>query len=267
MNPDVARGTLGACLALGRALIDPPGGRPTIGFSKKKVATFLLTVQWLDARSRSDIASVCESIARGYVGRWGIANEMSMTFPSASTYVSFHAQDVMKAFNRANKRRWVRTKRNDVANQLKLGMARKDPIVFFLVSSHQKPQKAHRDYQGKVLVNCHWRQAFANDPDRARTVGFLIKNRSIQSIQKAIGAPDYLLLRPNCRHRLIPLRTEEVLTSSSRALSIRHNPRPTNVKRPINDRERYRQYKALKTAVFERLKWIETKHQGTKKEA
>lgn len=266
MNPDVARGTLGACLALGKALADPPGGRPTIGYSKGKVANFLSTVQWLDSRSRADIASICESIAREYVARWGLARETPSTFPLASAFVSFHAQDVMKAFNRANRRRWVRTRGNDVANQLRLGMAREDPVVFFLVSSHQKPQKAHRGWQGKVLVNCHWRQAFADDPDRARTVSFLIRNRSIQSVQRAIGAPDYLLLRPNCRHRLIPLRTEEVLTSSARALSIRHNPRPTNVKRPIGDKERYRQCKALRTAISERLGRFEARLQGKRKE-
>lgn len=229
MNRDVAKGTKGTLLALGTSLFSVG----TIQHARKSVWAYLTsTVQWADSIGLHGVLEAAVTVARTYVGgklEFEPTSFMRMAFPK-----------IVKAFNRANRRRWVRTRKLDVANTLRLGLGA--DRVFFLVSSHQNPQEAHAPFQGKILVNSHWR--LLGESYRAR-VGSYIRNRKVMSVQRAMREPYYLFVRPNCMHYLIPLDTEEVLSSSPSAVARRHRATERRVHRPYTDKQLYRQRRAL----------------------
>ena len=82
--------------------------------------------------------------------------------------------------------------------------------VFYLCSWHNKPAKDHAKYQGKIYVDRYWRSATNND----YRIGAYIRNHNIVTVQDIIKEPVYLLTRPYCRHRFIPLDNSEVLSNS-----------------------------------------------------
>lgn len=231
MNPDVAGGTKGTMLALGTSLFS----KGTIQSARIDVWRYLSsTVHWADSIGLHDVLNTAIGIARRYAGRY---QEFDYRKFCSEAYPK-----IVKAFNRANRRRWVRTKRRDIANLLKLGADRN--VVFFLVSSHQNPQEAHKPLQGKVLVNAHWRKVLENSPDRARVASY-VRNRKVMSVQKAMREPTYLFVRPNCRHHLIPLMTSEVLSSSPTALNRKYRAKSNHAHRTYTDKQLYDQKRRL----------------------
>lgn len=237
MNPDVRAGTKSVAMAIGLGLLSSK----TLLTSRKRVKSALDAIPWIDSHSRADVRRVADEVIRG-----------GITQDDIPLYVSRNVEPIMMAFNRAMRRKWSKTKLQYVKNQLGIQRERSDaPRVFYLVSSHQKPQPAHARYQGTVLIDRFWRMTVPLSD--LPSVSAYVKNHKTETVQSAMGAPDYLIMRPNCRHRLIPVPTSEVLKSSARALSKKYNSGKTYVKRPISDKERYQAYKDLCSAIRSRL--------------
>ncbi len=204
-------------------------------------------IVWLDRESKADVRRTLSSLRkRGLL----LARDPS----AVPGYVADRCvYEIVKSLNRSKRREWSKTKQLHVRSGMRLCRAQRDPIVFYLVSSHQKPQKAHAGLQGKVLVDRYWRAVLEARPRQYAEVESYVRSHGVMTVQEAMDAPHYLIVRPNCRHRLIPVPTSKVLCLSQQELRKAYDKAPTHVRRPITDAERYRQLQELKSEVYGRL--------------
>jgi hypothetical protein len=239
VNKDVRDGALKLSLALGKGLLSKA--------SEATVCRAIDAIVWLDRESKADVRRTLSSLRkRGLL----IARDPS----AVPGYVSrCCVYEIVKSLNRSKRREWSKTKQLHVRSGMKLCRAQREPVVFYLVSSHQKPQKAHADLQGQVLVDRYWRAVLETHPRAYSEVESYLRTRPTMTVQEAMDAPHYLIVRPNCRHRLIPLPTQKVLSLSKQELRKAYNKAPTHVRRPITDAERYRQLQELKSEVYGKL--------------
>lgn len=226
-------------VALGAALYR----QGTLVACRNGVSAVLAKVPWLDVRSRADIMAECMAVAR-----LGLLQKKT----GLPRFASTNLEGVMKAWNRAYKRLWVRTKKTQVETGMKLQRSRFDPIVFYLVSSHQKPQEAHEPLQGRLLVDRYWRAVLSGDP-RIPAIEKFVRAKKVRTVQWAMGAPHYLIVRPNCKHLLYPVTTSDALNLGAKAIRDKYQPKRTGVHRPITDAQRREAYRALCNAVYARL--------------
>ena len=89
--------------------------------------------------------------------------------------------------------------------------------IFFLCSTHPNCAEGHKQFQGKILVDRFW---------RTKVKGFdyykvwsYIKNHNVMTVQESMQEPYWLITRKYCRHILIPMSTNAVLTTSQKKLS------------------------------------------------
>lgn len=239
MYKTTEQGTKRVCVALGKALMR----QGTLLSCREAVGAVLNAIPWMDVRMKADVAREAEALARKNIA---LASTAPWRVPSG---VAYNLEGVMKAFNRAYKKAWKRTADTYIGSQLKLQRGREEPVVFYLVSAHQHPQPAHEPLQGTVLIDRFWNMATDGDE---RIAGYL-KTHKTHTVQWAMGAPHYLISRPNCRHYLIPLKTGEVVSSSLKQIRSRHQKKPTHVHRPITDHQRWLDYKALRVTVLNAL--------------
>ena len=239
MNQEVRRAALTLSLALGDGLMARSPERAVLSSAE--------AIPWLDKESKADVRRTLSSLRRIGVLLAKDPSEVPSYVASRCVY------EIVKSLNRAKRREWRKTKELHVKTGMKLCRARKDSIVFYLVSSHQKPQKAHADFQGKVLVDRYWRAVLERSPRRYAEVEAHLKTHPTMTVQQAMDAPHYLIVRPNCRHYLIPVPTSKILCLSQKELREAYNKPPTHIKRPITDMERYRQLQGLKQDVLSRL--------------
>lgn len=240
MYASTKNGTKAVMVGVGLGLMDG-----TLVSCRKRVVAVLNATAWLDGKSKSDILAQAMDVARA-----GLLLKKKSSIPS---YVAYNLDDVMKAWNRAYKRTWVRTKKTNVLSGMKLRRGALDPIVFYLVSSHQKPQPAHEPLQGKILVDYFWRSTLEGDV-RLPEVEKFVRNRKIHTVQWAMGAPHYLLTRVNCKHVLYPLRTNDVLELSFKDIKNKYQQKRTGVHRPISDEKRWEDYEKLRQDVLNEVK-------------
>ena len=237
MYKETFDGTLGICVAVCRSLCNTH----TLRESAVLVRAVLDGFPWMDRSSRAEVSLEAELLTRA----------LMMEEPRMyGVRLSNGCVGVMRAFNRAYKRRWVRTKGRYVRDSLYAHRNGTAHIVFYLVSKHQKPQEAHRDLQGRVLVDRYWKSAL--DEGTAEKVKAYIREHGTRTVQWAMGAPHYLITRVNCRHYLIPLGTDSVLRMTEAELNAMYQRRPSGVKRPITDDERYQAFLELKRAIRSR---------------
>jgi len=88
--------------------------------------------------------------------------------------------------------------------------------IFFICSVHEKAAPDHKDWQGKIYVDRFWREKVPGS--MFYSVLSYIKNHHILTVQEIMGAPVYLITRPNCKHYFIPLDTMSVLRRSERSI-------------------------------------------------
>lgn len=241
MYPSTRKGTKDTMVSLGVAL----NKYGTLVACRKAVTTVLASTSWLDGKSRSDILNQAMEVART-----GLLLKKKESIPQ---FVAYNLDGVMKAWNRAHKRTWVKTRGTLVHTQMKLQRDRDDPVVFYLVSSHQKPQPAHEPLQGKLLVDYYWRSTLAGDI-RLGSVAKFVKNHKVKTVQWSMGAPHYLLTRVNCRHFLYPVKTNDVLNLGLRQINAKYQKKPTGIHRPISDAQRWKDYKDLRATVLKEAK-------------
>ena len=245
-------GTEAVMVALGKSLLS----KGTIGDALAKVRAVLRSKKcdWMDARSSSDVAFSAEQVVRNclpFVRR----NMNDVERARLIRRIASQTDVVMKAFNRAYRALWKATKESMLRNGMKANRDRYDPIVFYLVSAHAKPQPAHKDLQGKILVDRFWRSSLlkAGKADLVGDVARYIKRNGVRTVQWATGAPHYLLVRQNCKHVLYPMFTSDVLGKTKKELNERYQQRRTGVTRPITDERRYQVYVQLCSVVLREL--------------
>ena len=129
------------------------------------------------------------------------------------------------------------------------------PIVFYLASSHSKPAKDHKNYQGKIYVDKEWKnillQAHIGDTIIKKCQEYIKKNK-IQAVQRVVGSPVYFIYRPFCKHFFVPIPTRKVLdtpktklmylakSKGTQALEDRKNRQGNGTRKEINAREHYK---------------------------
>lgn len=88
------------------------------------------------------------------------------------------------------------------------------PMIFYACSSHSKPAKDHKDYQGKIYVDRYWRKYCTGTVPEWMMMAIedYINKNEILSVQKIMGPPVWLCTRPYCKHKLYPVNTLTVLT-------------------------------------------------------
>lgn len=213
-----------------------------MGSASSFVSLELAKMGWMDVRSKAEVREAADALARKCL----LAKKEAV--PRA---IAYGMDDLIKAFNRAHKRTWTRTKKLGTMTKMKMMRGMKEPVVFYLVSSHQKPQPAHADLQGELLVDYYWKSTMEAAGLDTETVGRYIHNKRIRTVQWAMGAPHYLIVRPNCSHFLIPVRTRMVMGTSKKALKKLSYKKES--KRPITDHKRWEEYKELRGTVLIKL--------------
>lgn len=94
--------------------------------------------------------------------------------------------------------------------------------IFYLCSKHSKCAKGHEDYQGRVYVSENWRER-CTDVELVEKISAYIRNHDCLTIEEVVGAPIYMVRRPNCKHYFIALDTDEVLHNSVGKLLKKHD--------------------------------------------
>ena len=244
-------GTKAVMVAVGRSLLSD--GRATFAIARGK-AVLKVRCDWLDMRSMADVGLAGEEVVRNcmtFVNRGGWDRD-SKERRRLVRRILAQTDLVTKAFNRAYRKAWKRTKGTQVVRGLALNRDRSEPVVFYLVSSHQKPQPAHRDLQGKILVDRFWRSSLEGH-EKYDEVARYVRDNKVRTVQWACGAPHYLIRRINCCHKLIPLRTEDVLGSTPKDINQKFKSKVTGVHRPITDAQRSQVFSLLKIEILQIL--------------
>lgn len=160
--------------------------------------------------------------------------------------------------NQMDRRLQLKAKVNLLSGQLTTG--RMKAQVFYMCSIHQTPAERHKHYQGKVFVDRFWRKSMSDCgmEEYIPAVQKYIQDNNCQTVQEAIGAPDYLITRPYCRHYFIPLGTSEVLGSFGTKDIIKHHPEAhMHNKRTDNDAKRAKIYKQRRLTIKNEMKKAE----------
>lgn len=94
------------------------------------------------------------------------------------------------------------------------------PIVFYACSKHSNPAKDHKDYQGKIYIDRYWRKYSTGVmPDwLIAAVDDYVKKNDVVSVQKIMGPPVWLGVRPYCKHFFYPVKTLSALTEVQKEL-------------------------------------------------
>ena len=204
----------------------------------------------LDVRSRRSVLSAAEGIVRKSllqkkpyeVGAFLVANIEPLIHAFNQAHLKYRKQVEVKMFKQS-----IRQKRMD-------------KVVFYLVSSHQNPAKGHEPLQGTVLVDAYWRAALDGDEASLRKVERYVLEKKPLTVQKAMGEPYWLITRPNCMHRLIPLPIAVVCGYDEKTIRKAFNVEHT--RRPLTYEQRKKELQALKDYVLAYSQAAQTKKES-----
>ena len=121
-----------------------------------------------------------------------------------------------KTLEKRNSRKRLNNLSEDVHRSRRTGN------VFYICTVHSNPAEKHKDLQGTIFVDRFWRATLRGDDEMIRAVQSYIQNHNTMTIQEVCSEPYYLITRPYCKHKLIPLDTEEVLRNSAKGLVKKH---------------------------------------------
>ena len=124
--------------------------------------------------------------------------------------------DTNKTLEHRNSRKRLNELGGDVKRSRSVGN------VFYICSVHSNPAEKHKDLQGKIYVDRFWRAVLRDDDEMTRAVASYIRNHNIMTVQEVCSEPYYLITRPYCKHKLIPLDTEEVLRNGVKGIIRKH---------------------------------------------
>lgn len=165
-------------------------------------------------------------------------------------------RELEKAANAVDRSMQAKAKAQIAAETIHDARSAAQPCVFYLVSGHQNPAAGHRDLQYSLCVDRYWRKTLTEAGFwwLADEVGRLIRIAGIPSAQRLMGPPCYLITRPYCRHRLIPLGTMEVLACDGDAKALRsmHPEAADGAHRTLTDAQRYAAYRKRRAEIRKR---------------
>lgn len=181
----------------------------TLGYISKKVKCQIDTMSKLNVRQKHGL----------YV--------RIMKWARSTGYADL--QEIIKYVNQLERKIDVKDKvkklGNDMGTARKSGTEHGTPRVFYLCSYHNDPGKDHAEWQGRLYVDRFWKSVMseARSTDRDMYgVRSYIKNHQILTVQEVVLRKPYLITRPYCRHKMIPLSTDEVLGSSLNKIKSMH---------------------------------------------
>lgn len=96
-----------------------------------------------------------------------------------------------------------------------------NPRVFYLASSHNDCASDHKDYQGKIYIDEKWKDLVKDLELKVKILQYVNAN-NVKTFQWVIGKPVWFITRPNCRHYMKSLTTEDVLGNSVSTLTRNH---------------------------------------------
>lgn len=83
--------------------------------------------------------------------------------------------------------------------------------IFFFCAGHDNCSDMHKPLQNKLYITRHWRLYVK--PTQYEAVLQFIKQRSIMTVEEAMGKPYWLCSRPFCKHFFQPIDTDTVLNT------------------------------------------------------
>lgn len=114
-----------------------------------------------------------------------------------------------------------RTMLQEYTNKAQTEAGRNAGLIFWLVSSFGDSAKDHVDYQGKIYIDRDW-ESMVDEETRKQVQDYISANGTMIKQDVEEGEP-YLTTRPNCRHRWMPMNTEEVLGGKSTDTMLKEN--------------------------------------------
>lgn len=96
-----------------------------------------------------------------------------------------------------------------------------NPRVFYLASSHNDCAEDHIDYQGKIYIDEKWKDLVKSKEIKDEIQKY-VNIHNTKTFQWVIGKPVWFITRPNCRHYMKALTTEDVLGHSVDVLTRNH---------------------------------------------
>lgn len=108
---------------------------------------------------------------------------------------------------------------------------REEKVIFYVASHHPDCAEDHLPCQRKIFVDEKWRSYVS--PELKNQVASFISNHNIRTVEWVINEPYYFLTRPNCRHVLNAVKTEDILGKSISAIQRKYSLR-SNTKSPYS---------------------------------
>lgn len=121
--------------------------------------------------------------------------------------------------------------------------------VFYLCDMHEPCASDHAKWQGKLYIRKDWEEMISDVVLGAKIQAYLHNHPDVRTVEWALGLDGskdspYLMRRPNCKHQLVPISTEDVLGSSVKKLLIKEKLIKKHERDSYNDPVRY--YRAYK---------------------
>lgn len=218
--------------------------RESLSAIKARLRLALPKVDYLNAREKNALVEAGMGLARR--NRLVPPEELPAVLSSPGQQ---HQMDL--AANAMDRHLQLKAKNYLIASSIERGRKTADPQIFFMVSTHQKPAEMHRAIQGTLLVDRYWRQTLRDRgmEDLIPEVESYIIGHGIPTVQWAVGKPLYLITRPYCRHRLIPVGVGEALALKDfKAIGEAHPEKLDHAHRSMTDSQRYAKYQARRKA-------------------
>lgn len=140
----------------------------------------------------------------------GIENAPKITYKNKRN-VSFTSYADMKN----------RTMLQEYTNKAQLESGRNAGLIFWLCSSFGDSAKDHVEYQARLYIDREW-ESMLDEETRKQVQDYISANDILFKQDVEEGEP-YLTTRPNCRHRWMPMNTEEVLGGKSTNAMLKEN--------------------------------------------
>lgn len=96
-----------------------------------------------------------------------------------------------------------------------------NPRIFYLASAHNDCASDHKDYQGKMYIDEKWQDLIKNE-ELKQEIQKYVNIHNVKTFQWVIGKPVWFITRPNCRHYVKSMKTEDVLGKSVETLIRNH---------------------------------------------
>ena len=141
-----------------------------------------------------------------------------------------------RSWNKINEHCSIRTRKQD--NRDLMHASRAQGQVFYLCTAHSGCAEDHVEWQGRIYVDRFWRNTLKDDPETLYAVKSYLNNHEIKTVQWVMGPPVFLITRPYCRHRMIPIPIQEVLHGSLNHIQ-KHHPEYYEITRKGDYRKKF----------------------------